>query len=113
MIPQIFYNTLNLNKDVKKQILQEAKSKSFKWWVDILPKNQGRRERIEMDWDTILEKLSPSSHFVIIQRSFKDIVHNLHYGEIGFSTNDNYYLFIYIELENFKTLVKKFNLSEL
>ena len=105
---QVFYNTQKLSLKQKDQICYEAKERSYTWWVD--KKDSWRREKIEMDFDEIMAKLSPTCHFVIIQR---DVSGEGIYLEVGFCTmreTPEYFLWIYCKIENLEFFIDKYKL---
>ena len=118
----IFYKTDNLNLKAKKKILRDAKSKCYNWWVDILDCNKSwSRQRIDMPFENIIKKLKNNSHFVIIHRkgyepkNQKDINDVFRWKlEFGFSTlglGPSYFLWIYVEQEQLKYFIDKYNLE--
>ena len=107
----IFYNVSGLSIDQKKSILIDAKNLSTVWWVDQL--KGWRRERLEIDFDQILQELDKESHFVFIhRRGFKDLP-GQYIIETGFSTftNPNKFLFIYCDLEHLPFFIEKYKLE--
>lgn len=108
---QIFYDCSKLSLKDKTLILNKSKDLSFRWWTDVLVGCQ--REKVEMSWDEIIKKMKSSDHFVIIQRSFPDFITGQHYGELGFSTSDNYFLFVLVEISLFEKFVTDLKLTQM
>jgi len=111
----IFYNTQGLSLDTKRRIFTDAKQKSFRWWVDVLDCSKSiSRQRIEMDFNEILAKLSDSCHFVFINR--KGFNETEYLVETGFSTMEgksDYFLWIHMKEDYLNEFVKKFQLQSI
>lgn len=107
-----FYDTSGLSLEEKLAILDGAKEKADRWWVDILDCSVSiRRQKIEMSYEEIKNKLANDSHFVIIHRNNSPVEDHL---EIGFSTmgaEPNYYLWIYLDVKYIPEFTE--NLKEL
>lgn len=111
----IFFKTEGLTLQQKKEILEEAYKVNTKWWVDKLEVSfSWSRKRVDMPFNEILEKLRSNSHFVIIHRN--SIIDG-EYAEIGFRTmamtDVDYFLWIYINLEDLYKIVKRYKLERL
>lgn len=63
------YATNGLSVVKKRQILKDALSKSFEWWVDELDTCISyQRRKIDMSFDEILSKLDKKCTFTVIHR---------------------------------------------
>jgi len=94
-------------------LCRDGKKKSYEWCVDHMVGIQ--RQRIEMDFETILKKLYYDDflHFVFIHRkgfeNWKDDEHRWCL-EIGF-VSGIHYLWIYIKEKEIPYFVEKYNLT--
>lgn len=106
----LFYQTDKLSLSKKYDLIKESYSLNYRWWVDHLDCSiSWQRQKVEMDLDTVLKKLDNESHFTVILRT--DFATNSLYGEVGFVSQDSYYLWIYISDENLLNLTKKYGLD--
>ena len=108
----IFYNTQELNLEQKIALLDDCKAICFHWWVDKLDCSVSfRRERIEMSFEEMKQKLTDKSHFVVIDRKYCMIGEPKHF-EIGFCTlkSIEYFLFIHVEDEIMLPVIEKYGL---
>jgi hypothetical protein len=116
----VFYETKVLDLTQKKDLLQYAFKNCDRWHVDILDARKSwARERIEMSFEDILEKLDIDCHFVFIHRKgFRNSKGNPmgdheYVLEIGFSTmrgEPNYYLWIYCNEKKLSKFLTKYHL---
>lgn len=109
----IFYNTEKLTLEQRVGIVNYAKEKSVKWWVDILDCDVScKRERMDMSYEDIMNKFDIKSHFTIVSRY--DIFKKEYYGEVGFCTlkTPDHFLWVYIENGVFSEFIKKFKLEK-
>ena len=109
----IFYNTQNLSLEQKIALLDDCQAACFHWWVDKLDCSVSfRRERIEMTYEEMKQKLTTKSHFVVIDRKYfrSD---DKKYFEIGFCTMESieYFLFIHVEDELMFPIIEKYDLA--
>jgi len=107
-----FYNTQKLNLAEKTALLNDCKAVCFHWWVDKLDCSVSfSRERIEMTFEEIKQKLTDKSHFVVIDRKFYMTDEKKHF-EIGFRamTSIEYFLFIHVEDEMMFPVIEKYGL---
>ena len=105
----IFFDTSVLDLDAKRRLCIRAKELSKSWTVDILDCSKSWcREAIEMPFDQIMAKLTAGCHFTVIHRT-----HNIE-GEVGFRamTKIDYFLWIFLTVENLYLLVKEFSLPK-
>jgi len=105
----VFYNVRKLTLEDKVDLLNTAYGIADEWWVDILDCSKSyARQKIEMDFETIMEKFSDSAYFVFIHRRYID-----NYLEIGFSAmlTPDYFLWLHLDKKHIAMLVKKFNLK--
>jgi hypothetical protein len=105
----LFYNTSKLSLKEKKYILEEAKRLSFRWWVDEL--DGIYRKKVDLSWTEIMAKIKSAISYTVILRDYPDMETKKNYGEIGFTTNDNFYLWIYVEDQNFEQILNQFHLK--
>lgn len=100
------YDTRNLTLEQKEDILRRAKEVCDTWWVDELDCNKSfHRQRIDMDFDEIMEKLEPGTHFVIIHRHHDPE----NYLEIVFRTmadTPDYFLWIQLDPKHIPEFTK-------
>jgi len=114
------YNTSNLTLLDKINICILTQSKCYDWRVDLLKSGSFAREKVEMDFVEILNKLGEKDHFTIIHRkgynSWKDndFFDNKWCLEVGFTTFESpaYYLWIYCKESFVDELVEKFKLEK-
>lgn len=112
--PDIFYEINDLTLDQKKEICKEAKELSFKWWTDKLVSI--KREKIEVDFDKVLNLLTPQSHFVVIHRKGYDKWKDKEWFEqnwcleIGFNEGV-FYLWILVDQKKVPYFVEKYKLK--
>ena len=116
----IFYNNKKLSVEEKKELLIDAKNKSYDIQTDILDCNVSwSRQHIDISFDDILKKISDGSHFVVINRKGYESWKNTEYFktswclEIGFSTmqSPSYFLFIYVKEDELEFFINKYNLE--
>jgi hypothetical protein len=108
-----FYNTRELNLEQKIALLDDCKAVCFLWRVDKLDCSVSfYRERIEMTYEEIKQKLTNKSHFVVIDRKFYTKGEKKHF-EIAFRTmtDIDYFLFIHVEDEMMFPIIEKYGLS--
>ena len=106
----IFYRN-DLSIPQKIELLTEAKEKSYKWWVDILDCNKSfARQKIEMEFEDIVSKLTDNSHFTVIHRH--DYI-DKEYLETGFSTMEDpaYFLWICCSIDTLPHFISKYDLK--
>lgn len=112
MQPDIFYKN-DLSVTQKLELLEEAKSKSYNWWVDILDCSKSfSRQKVEMDFEEILSKLTDKSHFTFIHRMPR--FNEDSYLETGFVTmvgEPEYFLWIQCKIDIMPQLISKYNLN--
>lgn len=118
----IFYDTLHLSLAQKKELLKDAKKKSFEWSVDILDCTKSwARQSIKMSFSDILKKLTADSFFVVIHRKgYENWKNNPYFPhkwcmEIGFVTHEtpSHFLFVYIKEDVKEFFLNKYNLKEI
>jgi len=116
-INDYFYDIKHLSLDEKKDLLIDAKKRSYHWHVDLLL--HLRRERIKYyRFKNILKKLDNVTHFVFISRGGyydgKKMKPNRFLNqfiiEIGFCTKDNYFLFINLSTKHIDYFIEKYKL---
>lgn len=108
-----FYNTRELNLEQKIALLDDCKAVCFLWWVDKLDCSVSFcRERIEMTYEEMKQKLTNKSHFVVIDRKYFMSDEKKHF-EIGFCTMTSieHFLFIHVEDEMMFPIIEKYGLS--
>jgi len=108
----IFYDVKDLSFVDKKNLLEEALTKSYEWRVDILESIQ--RQKIEMSFEEIIKKLTFDSHFIFIhRRGYKNSGWEKWRLETGFRTFSmlDYFLWIWCEEEEIPYFVEKYKLE--
>ncbi len=110
----IFFKTSELSLEQKKTLCERAYEMNTNWWVDIKDVAVSwAREKIEMSFEDIMQKLTSSCHFVVIHRIPE--WNEEPYGEIGFSTmnphDPDYFLWIYISPKDLDKIIKEYNLK--
>jgi hypothetical protein len=111
----IFYNTKNLTKKKKKEIIDFSYKKCFNTWVDILDCNiSWRRQTIDMSYKDVMKRFNQKCHFVIIDRY--DLLTKSRYGEVGFNTlgsGPEYFLYILVTSDILEEIVNKYKLNKI
>ena len=122
-IYDIFYDTTHLSIEEKKNLLLDAKAKSFRWWID-KQNERSNRERIKYArFNTMLKRLNKKSHFVFIERGGHvggkksiDKALGRFIIETGFCTmseyQGDYFLFIDLDKKHLNFFVEKYNLNK-
>jgi hypothetical protein len=118
----IIYNVSHLSIDKKKELLLDAKEKSYQWFID-KHDERGIRQRIKYArFNTILKLLDNKSHFVFIERGgYVDDINskrkkwlNNFIIETGFCTmgrnGGDYFLFINLDKKHLNYFIGKYNL---
>lgn len=115
----IFYNVDKLSVYDKKNILKDAKEKSYDWHVDILKNGNTARQQINMSFEDILLKLESNCHFVFIhRRGYEEWKSSNFYNwniEVGFATmyGSSYYLFINMKEKELDYFIEKYKLKKM
>lgn len=105
----MFFNIHELSLKEKKELLNQAYEKSSSFWVDHLDCSKSwSRVKVDMTYEEVVKKLEHSSHFTVILR--KNPMGEV-YGEVGFVSNDSYYLWIILPEDKFMELVSDWNLK--
>jgi len=122
-VQDIFYKTEHLSIEDKKNLLLDAKEKSYCWWID---KHNERsiRERIKhARFKSVLKHLNDKSHFVFIMRGgFTDankkwnkslgrFIIETGFCTMGYSDGD-YFLFVDLDTKHLDYFVQKYGLNE-
>lgn len=105
----MFFNIRDLSLTDKQDLLNQAYEKSSSFWVDHLDCSKSwRRVKVDMTYEEVLTKLESSSHFTVILRNnpLGEV-----YGEVGFVSNDSYYLWIILPEDKFMELVSDWKLK--
>jgi hypothetical protein len=108
-----FYNIQELSLLQKTELLNDCKEICIVWWVDKLDCTESfARQRIDMCFEDIMNKLDDSAHFVVIDRVYYPIDEKKHF-EIGFRamTSIDYFLFIWVEDDKMVRIIEKYNLK--
>lgn len=122
-VNDIFYDTTHLSIEEKKNLLFDAKAKSFRWWIDKHDEYSIRKRVHRARFKTMLKKLNKKSHFVFIERGGfinENNKHNKSLGrfiiETGFSTmaehEGDYFLFIDLDKKHLNFFIEKYNLDK-
>lgn len=122
-INDIFYNTEHLSINEKKNLLIDAKEKSYAWFIDKHDEHSIRQRIKYARFNTMLKLLDNKSHFVFILRggTLNDINNNtknktIHQFiiETGFCTmgkkDGDYFLFIDIDKKHLNFFINNYNL---
>ena len=119
----IFYNTLELDKIDYIDIIDYAKTLSYEIKTDKLDvENSWRRIDVDISVADYKELILDNKHlhFTIIKRY--DLLKKEYYGEvsarvsvkkgdISYIAYDDYFIWVYMTLDNFKLLIKEFKLE--
>ena len=122
-IQDIFYDTTHLSIEEKKNLLLDAKAKSFRWWIDKHNEYSIRKRVHRARFNKMLERLNNKSHFVFIERGGfinENNKHNKSLGrfiiETGFCTmtepDGDYFLFIDLHKKHLKYFIEKYELNK-
>jgi len=120
-VQDIFYNTTHLTIEEKKNLLLDAKSKSFRWWIDKHDERSIKQKIKHARFKTMLKRLNKKSHFVFIERGgFTDSKKSTDKSlgrfiiETGFCTmaeeSGDYFLFINLYLKHLDYFIEKYKL---
>lgn len=105
----MFFNIRDLSLTDKQILLNQAYEKSSSFWVDHLDCSKSwSRVKVDMTYEEVLTKLEASSHFTVILRNNPN---GEVYGEVGFVSNDSYYLWIILPEDKFMQLVGDWKLK--
>jgi hypothetical protein len=108
-----FYNIRNLSKDELKAFFTEAVMLSYDAHVEIIDcsKSWSRELCTEKTVEEMIDHCHPNYHNICIDRSIQ--YDKTLYGEIGYCTlrSPDYFLYIFVTLDNLKILVDKFKLE--
>jgi len=104
-----YYKTEHLTLEEKIQILNEARSKCFIWWVDML--KDWKREEIDMEFDNIMKKFKEDTQLIITLRD--NMIEGM-FLEFAFRTSEiaDYFLWIKVNIKEEPYFVNKYNLKE-
>ncbi len=101
-----FYPTEHLTLDEKQELCRRAHELCERWWVDVLDSRiSTSRQRVDMDFASILAMLDSPCHFVIIER--RPTSSSERCLEVGFRTmrgDPEYFLWIVVNLRNAQEL---------
>jgi len=110
-----FYKTKSLTLPLKVSLLQEAYAASTDYHFDFIDTAISmRRNRTYVRFEDAMKILDESCHFVVIHR--RSPYGDDEYGEVGFCTlarHPEYFMFIYIKLEDLEKLVERYKLEEM
>ena len=110
----IFYDIDKLPPDRIVKLLYETKEFSYNCWIDKLDASVSfARQRIDMSFDEVLQRINESTHFVFIhRRGYPDWEHRL---EIGFRTMEaiDHFLFIHVDESKKQYFLDKYKLERL
>ena len=122
-VQDIFYDTTHLSIEEKKNLLFDAKAKSFRWWIDKHNESSIRKRVHRARFKTMLNRLNKNSHFVFIERG-GFVSENKKYDkplgrfiiETGFCTmgefEGDYFLFIDLDKKHLNFFIEKYNLNK-
>jgi len=117
-----FYMLKNDTIDLKKQLLYDAKDKSFEYHCDVLNCNKSwARQKTDKTFDEIIKMMIPITflHFVFIHRKNKldkFMDGRKDYIETGICVNNknegvDYFIFIYVDFDYLNYFIKEYNLK--
>ena len=108
-----FYNIKKLSNDQLKAFYKDAVMLSYDTHIEILDcEKTWRRERSnEKTISEMIEESSTSYHNICIDRSVQ--MENEKYGEVGYCSlnTPDYFLYIFVTLDNLKLLADKYGLE--
>lgn len=109
-----FYYLKKLNDEQLKNFFNDAFALSYEAHVDVLDCSKSwRRQSCEtITVEEMIERASVNNHNICIDRSIQMDFRK--YGEIGYCTitsAPDYFLYIFVTLENLKILVDKYKLE--
>lgn len=120
-VQDTFYDVSNLSIKEKKELLLDAKKKSFRWHIDKHDEHGVRQTIKYARFNTMLKLLNEKSHYVFINRGGNLENFNKRKSthefilEIGFCTMDrsdgDYFLFINLNKKHLLDLIEKYNLN--
>jgi hypothetical protein len=94
-------------------LLRDAMKVSNNWWVDILTSKSIARERIDMSFEEVLEKIGDRTYFTFILRY--PPTKEEPYLEVGFRTMCSlpyeYFLWIHCDLNHSIDLIREYQLK--
>jgi hypothetical protein len=116
----IFYDTKDLNKSDYVEIINYASNISYELVIDKLDvENSWSRQKVKMFLGDYIQLMLNNKHihFTVVKRY--NPVSNLFYGEVSVRTSKeirektyvDYFLWIYMKLNDFEKLIKKFKLK--
>lgn len=109
--PDIFYKLDHFSLKEKKDILYSANLLSYKRFIEFLDCEESfTRQKSNLSFDEIMSKCTDECHFVFIRRIHVD---RSEYGEIGFCTisqTPEYFLFLYVTIDDLEYLIDKYKL---
>jgi len=106
-----FYSLSNLDKRQLKRFFKDAVSLAYDVHIDKLDCNVSwsRERTTEKTIGEMIDNCSPTYHNVCIDRS---VQYEGEGGEVGYTIiTDNYFLYIFLTVENLNKLVTKYNLE--
>jgi hypothetical protein len=109
-----FYSLKKLNDEQLKNFFNDAVALSYEAYVEVLDCSKSfRRQSCEtFTVHDMIKRASVNNHNVCIDRSIQMGFRK--YGEIGYCTitsAPDYFLFVFVTLENLQILVDKYNLK--
>ena len=110
-----FYSLSMLSLKELKSFFKEAIMLSYNTHIDVLDCRTSwrRQECTSKTIKDMLKEVSTSNHNTCINRSIQH--ENSYYGEIGYCTMGSkieYFLYIFVSLENLEKLIMKYKLTE-
>jgi hypothetical protein len=113
MKQEVFYNVDKMEMDEIIAMLRDCRELSYTWWADKLDCAESwARQKIDCSFDEILARISPHTHFVVIDRGSWG--GDREHFEVGFRTMGSaadYFLFIEVESEKMPPILKKYRLA--
>lgn len=120
-LQDIFYDTSKLTKNQFRNLMLEAQTLSFNWWVDRKLETSFSREQIDWPFKKAIKFFDRTTrknlHLTIIHRRW--LGKDKHHLEIGFCTldsrnkaNGDIFLWIQVSLEHKDYLIEKYKLQE-
>ena len=121
-VNDVFYNTDHLSVEDKKNLLRDAKNKSYNWHIDILDDSIARKMIKYARFEKYLKMIDDDTFFVFIVRGgfLNKIKLSRKWNWNSFCiqtgvrtmTTPDYFIFINVDLKHFDYFKEKYKLNE-